>query len=127
MSSGTDPAVAEILRQAADRFGTPAYVTDLAALDAAATAIRTAFPDPWIRHYSVKANDVPAIVAEVAARGFGANVVSRGEWAAARRAGLPNDRITLEGIGKSDIAAGADYFSVMRANLATLRTALGCS
>ena len=25
----------------------------------------TAFPDPWIRQYSVKANDVPAIVAEV--------------------------------------------------------------
>jgi diaminopimelate decarboxylase len=111
LSSGTDPAVAESLRQAADRFDTPAYVTDLAELDAAASAIRAAFPDPWIRHYSVKANDVPAIVAEVAARGFGANVVSRGEWAAARRAGLPNDRITLEGIGKTD----ADLRAAVRA------------
>ena len=41
-------------------------------------------------------------MAEVAARGFGANVVSRGEWAIARRAGVPNDRITLEGVGKTD-------------------------
>jgi zinc transport system substrate-binding protein len=33
----------------------------------------------------------------------------------------------LEGISKSEIAAGADYFSVMRANLVTLRKALGCT
>ncbi len=54
-----------------------------------------------VRQYSVKANDVPAVIAQVAARGFGANVVSRGEWALARRAGLQNDRITLEGVGKT--------------------------
>jgi len=70
-----------------------------------------AFPDPWIRQYSVKANDVPAIVAEVTARGFGANVVSRGEWAIARRAGVPDGRITLEGIGKTD----ADLRAAVRA------------
>ncbi len=34
--------------------------------------------------------------------GLGANVVSRGEWAIARRAGVPNARITFEGIGKTD-------------------------
>ena len=33
----------------------------------------------------------------------------------------------LEGISESEIAAGANYFSVMRANLATLREALGCT
>ena len=44
---------------------------------------------------------MPAVIAAVAARGFGANVVSRGEWALARRAGVPNERITLEGIGKT--------------------------
>jgi diaminopimelate decarboxylase len=96
------PAIAPALRRAAGRFGTPAYVTDVAALDAAAAAVRTAFPDPWLRHYSVKANDVAAIVRLVSERGFGANVVSRGEWEVARRAGLPNERITLEGIGKTD-------------------------
>ncbi|HET9853246.1 MAG TPA: hypothetical protein VFP56_12190, partial [Candidatus Limnocylindrales bacterium] len=55
-----------------------------------------------MRAFSVKANDVAPIVARVAALGFGANVVSRGEWAVATRAGIPNDRITLEGVGKTD-------------------------
>jgi diaminopimelate decarboxylase len=96
------PAIAASLRRAAGRFGTPAYVTDVATLDEAAATVRAAFPDPWLRHYSVKANDVAAIVALVVERGFGANVVSRGEWQVARRAGVPNDRITLEGVGKTD-------------------------
>ena len=79
----TGPAIADALRRAADQHGTPAYVTDLATLDRAAAALRDAFPYPWIRQYSLKANDVPEIVAEVTSRGFGANVVSRGEWAVA--------------------------------------------
>jgi diaminopimelate decarboxylase len=99
LSSTTDPGT---LRRAADRYGTPLYVTDLAQLAAAAAQVREAFPDPWLRHYSVKANDVPAVIAAVAGHGFGANVVSRGEWAAASRAGVPNARITLEGIGKTE-------------------------
>lgn len=99
----------DALRRAARRFGTPLYVTDLETLARAATQVRDAFPDPWLRHYSVKANDVPAVVAAVAGHGFGANAVSSGEWAGATRAGLPNERITLEGIGKSpaDLRAAA--------------------
>jgi len=93
--------IAPDLRLAARRFGTPAYVTDLATLAQAATELREAFPDPWLRSYSVKANDIPAVIGAVAAHGFGANVVSRGEWVAATRAGVPNERITLEGIGKT--------------------------
>ena len=105
------PAIATALRAAAGRHGTPTYVTDMAALDRATTAVRDAFPYPWIRQYSLKANDVPAIVAEVTSRGFGANVVSRGEWAVARAAGVPNGRITLEGVGKTD----ADLRAAIRA------------
>jgi len=62
----------------------------------------------------VKANDVAGVAARIFGRGWGANVVSRGEWAVARRAGVPNDRITLEGVGKTDadlraaVRAGAD-------------------
>jgi zinc transport system substrate-binding protein len=33
----------------------------------------------------------------------------------------------IEGLGKADVAARADYRTVMRRNLATLRTALGCT
>ena len=109
VAAGAD--VADGLRRAARRFGTPLYVTDLASLAAAAAEVRDAFPDPWLRHYSVKANDVPAIVQAVADLGFGANVVSRGEWAAATRAGLPDERVTLEGIGKT----GADLRAAARA------------
>jgi diaminopimelate decarboxylase len=54
-----------------------------------------------------------AIVDRVARLGFGANVVSRGEWAVARRAGLGNDRITLEGVGKTD----ADLRAAVRSAL----------
>jgi len=96
------PRVAPALIGAARRFGTPVQVTDAVELEAAAATVRAAFPDPWLRAFSVKANDVTGVVARVAALGFDANVVSRGEWAIARRAGLPNDRITLEGVGKTD-------------------------
>lgn len=104
-----DGGRARALREAAGRFGTPVFVTDLATLGEACRAVAAAFPDPIVRQYSVKANDVGAIVAAVAGQGFGANVVSRGEWSIATRAGLPNARITLEGIGKtpSDLTAAA--------------------
>ena len=114
MSSTTDIAscrttIVAPLRLAARRFGTPVYVTDITSLAGAAASVRDAFPDPWIRQFSVKANDVPAVIAAVSEHGFGANVVSRGEWAAATRAGVPNARITLEGIGKTaaDLRAAA--------------------
>ncbi len=107
------PSIAAALRETAERFGTPAYVTDAATLDAAGAELRAAFPDPWIRQYSVKANDVAAIVAlATGAAGGGANVVSRGEMALATRAGLLNAAITLEGIGKSD----ADLRAAVRAS-----------
>jgi diaminopimelate decarboxylase len=99
-----DPLVrlAPALRAAARRFGTPLAVTDVSTLEVAVTELREAFPDPWLRAFSVKANDVTGVVARLADLGLAANVVSRGEWAIARRAGLPNSRITLEGIGKTD-------------------------
>lgn len=94
--------IAAALRRAAARFGTPVQITDAATIASAAAEVRAAFPDPWLRAFSVKANDVAAIVSRIAELGFDANVVSRGEWAVARRAGLPNARITLEGVGKTD-------------------------
>jgi len=100
---GTDrlAVLAADLRVAARRFGTPLQLTDIVALEAAVEELRAAFPDPWIRLYSLKANDVTPIVARLAARGLGANAVSRGEWAIARRAGVPDGHISLEGIGKT--------------------------
>ena len=107
MSPPTDPApppphVAAAAAEAADRYGTPCYLTELGELDRRAGELRSAFPEPWIALYSLKANPLPAVVGRLAQAGLGANVVSRGEWDAARSAGVANSQITLEGIGKRD-------------------------
>jgi diaminopimelate decarboxylase len=95
------PEMADRLRGEAERLRTPLYVYDGARLDLDAEAIRRAFPDPWIRLFSLKANATPGVVARIAGAGFGANAVSRGELALAARAGVPAQASALEGIGKS--------------------------
>ena len=104
MTSAPDrlPDIAASLRAAARRYGTPVAVTDVSDLRRAAGVLTAAFPDPWLRTFSVKANDVRAIVGRIGELGFGANVVSRGEWSIATRAGIPNARVTFEGVGKTD-------------------------
>jgi diaminopimelate decarboxylase len=97
-------------RRAARRFSTPLYLYDLERLRADARALRDAFPDPWIRLYSLKANGLPALVREIAAQGIGANAVSAGEISLAQRAEVPAARTALEGIGKTalDFTLAAD-------------------
>lgn len=99
-------ALAAAFLAAADAYGTPLYVTDLKTLDRHAAEAESAFPDPWLRQYSLKANGLPALVRRLARRGWGGNVVSAGEWRLAMRAGLPNAAITFEGIGKTDQELG---------------------
>jgi diaminopimelate decarboxylase len=91
-----------VLLTAAETFGTPAYVMDMAAVASAAAAVESAFGPPWILQYSLKANDLPAIAAFLHQRGWGANVVSTGEWQFAGQGGVPNEATTFEGIGKTD-------------------------
>ncbi len=97
------PALASAFRAAADAYETPVYVTDLPTLDACAAEVESAFPAPWLRQYSLKANGLPALTHRLARRGWGGNIVSAGEWRLARRAGLPNAAISFEGIGKTDL------------------------
>ncbi|MEO7118121.1 MAG: diaminopimelate decarboxylase [Candidatus Limnocylindrales bacterium] len=89
------------MREAADRFGTPAYVYDRPTLERDAAAVVAAFPDPWIRLYALKANGLPALLQGLPALGFGASAVSSGELALAGRAGFPVASTALEGIGKT--------------------------
>jgi diaminopimelate decarboxylase len=104
--------IAPALRDAGRRHGTPCYVTDVADIDRAAVELVAAFPDPWLRLYSVKANDVPAVIGCVVAAGLhGVSVVSRGEWRAASAAGVDDADIALEGIGLTD----ADLRAAVRA------------
>lgn len=71
------PVPADALVRAARRHGRPLYLTSVPALDVAAAELRGAFPDPWLRAYSLKANDVPAVVARLGAMGLDASVVSQ--------------------------------------------------
>jgi diaminopimelate decarboxylase len=94
--------VAANITTAAAHHATPFYLTDEGRLSEAASILESAFPEPWVRSYSLKADPLPAVVQLLAERGWGANCVSIGEIAAAHEAGVPNSRITLEGIGKGE-------------------------
>jgi len=95
-------ALIPAFRAAAAAHDTPLYVTDLQTLDRCAAEVESAFPEPWLRQYSLKANGLTALVRRLGRRGWGGNIVSAGEWRLARRAGLPNAAISFEGIGKTD-------------------------
>ena len=95
-----DPRIVAAAEQAARTTPTPFYLTSEADITAAASHLEAAFPDPWVRSYSLKADPLPSVVRLLATRGWGANCVSLGEINAARSAGVLNAQITLEGIGK---------------------------
>ena len=89
------------LIEAADRWGTPLYVTDLDAAAANARAWQDALPGALVA-YAVKANPDPALLRRLAADGFGFEVVGPVELAMARRAGAPAERIVVNGVGPTD-------------------------
>jgi diaminopimelate decarboxylase len=60
-----------------------------------------AFPDPWLRLYSLKANALLGLIRELPGLGFGASAVSGGELSLASRAGFLPSQTALEGIGKT--------------------------
>lgn len=90
------------LARAAARFGTPVYVISMADVTAAASRLEDVFGAPWLRLYSLKANDLPAITSFLHGRGWGASVVSTGEWQHAAAAGVSNESVAFEGLGKTD-------------------------
>lgn len=102
MGGAVTPILADALRRAARRSGTPLQLTDLPRLHDDAAAVRAAFPDPWLRLYALKANGLPALTRTLPPLGFGATAVSRGELALAARAGFDPGRTALEGIGKTE-------------------------
>jgi diaminopimelate decarboxylase len=90
------------LRIIAEKLGTPCWVygagtmrARLAELTAALDGLRAHV------HYAVKANDHLAVLRVMAAGGAGADVVSSGELARARKAGIAPDNIVFSGVGKT--------------------------
>jgi diaminopimelate decarboxylase len=112
----TDPG---LLVEAAERYGTPVYVTDLDAAANRARAWRAALPGALVA-YAVKANPDPALLRRLAADGFGFEVVGPVELALALRAGAPADRVVVNGVGQTDADLAAALASGTLVNAESL-------
>ncbi len=108
----------EFLTGLADRYGTPLYVYDLAAVRRAAAMLREDLPPAARIFYSLKANPHPLLVEALRAEGYEAEVSSVGERGIAIAGGHAPQRLLYSGPGKSTsdlrsaLAAGVRTFSV---------------
>ncbi len=103
----------------ASRFGTPLYVYSAATLTRHVQAIDRAFAGhPHTVCFSAKANSNIAVLRLLASQGAGMDIVSGGELARARTAGVRPERIVFSGVGKQDheieaaLDAGILFFNV---------------
>ncbi len=91
------------LEAIAEEVGTPVYVYSAATLTRHARVLKDALSgldDPLIA-YAVKANPNPAVLSILAREGLGGDIVSIGEYRAARAAGMKPDTILFSGVGKT--------------------------
>jgi diaminopimelate decarboxylase len=93
------------LAEIAAALGSPTWVYGAGTIRARLAALRAALARAGLGsvgiHYAVKANDHLAILAIMAAEQAGADVVSGGELARARQAGIAASHIVYSGVGKS--------------------------
>lgn len=93
-----DVAISEI----AKAVGTPFYVYSTATLVRHFQAFDQALDGTdHLVCYAMKAASNQAILKTLAALGAGMDVVSGGEYARAKAAGVPGDRIVFSGVGKT--------------------------
>ncbi|MCZ8165722.1 diaminopimelate decarboxylase [Silanimonas sp.] len=98
---------------------TPFYAYSAPALRARVARLQAAFsPRPTLIAYAVKANGNLGLLRLLAEAGLGADIVSAGELARARAAGIPGERIVFSGVGKTaeemrqGLEAGVRRFNV---------------
>src|SRR3954451_255416 len=99
------------LRHIAEEVGTPFYCYSTATLERHYKVFAGAFADmPSLVCYAMKANSNQAVLRTLARLGAGMDVVSEGELRRARAAGVPGERITFSGVGKTarEMALGLD-------------------
>ena len=99
------------LRAIAAEVGTPFYCYSTATLERHYRVFSEAFADvPSLVCYAMKANSNQAVLRTLARLGSGMDVVSGGELRRARAAGVPGERITFSGVGKTaaEMALGLD-------------------
>lgn len=90
------------LSRIAAQVGTPVYVYSAATLTRHFGLFRQALD--WTDHlvcFAVKANSNLAVLKLLGGLGAGMDVVSGGEYARAKAAGVPGDRIVFSGVGKT--------------------------
>jgi diaminopimelate decarboxylase len=104
------------IRRAARRFGTPLYLYDFDVIEQRLRELRRALAPRFTVAYAVKANPSLAVLSFLFERGVGADVASRGELLAARRAGCPPSEILSTGPAKSD----ADLEALVRARVSQI-------
>jgi diaminopimelate decarboxylase len=91
------------LAEIAERVGTPVYVYSAATLERHYDVFKAAFaPRDAFVAYAVKANSNLAVLATLAKRGAGADVVSAGEIVRALKAGFSADKVIFSGVGKTE-------------------------
>ena len=114
------------LEQLAEVVGTPLYVYSAATLRRHVRVLRHALEgldDPLIA-YAVKANPNPAVLSVLAREGMGADIVSIGEYRAARSAGMAPGTILFSGVGKTaDEMAEALAGGLLQFNLESVEEA----
>lgn len=90
------------LARIAAEVGTPVFVYSATAIEAQYDALAAALADMNIGIcYALKANSNQAVIATLAARGAGADVVSEGELRRALAAGVHPSKIVFAGVGKT--------------------------
>ncbi|MGB0133858.1 pyridoxal-dependent decarboxylase, exosortase A system-associated [Dokdonella sp.] len=100
---------------------TPCYLYDRQRLSARVAALRAALPEGIQLHYAVKANPMPALVCHMANLVDGLDVASRGELRTALDSGMPADRISFAGPGKSDAELRQSHAAGILVNIESFR------
>lgn len=88
------------IEKLAAAHGTPSYLYDADVLLSQFQRLRRALPMPIEIYYSIKANPHPSVISVFVQQGAGCEIASGGEYALARRAGAPANRIVFAGPGK---------------------------
>ena len=106
------------VRTLAERVGrTPFYAYDRAAITRRVADWRAAMPRQLALHYAIKANPMPALVAHLRGLTDGFDVASLGELTLALDAGMPPERISFAGPGKTDLELRAAIAAGITVNL----------
>ena len=105
-----------VIDRAAERYGTPLYLYDFDVIERQVARLRRALGPRFTLAYAIKANPSLAVLSFFFERGLGADVASRGELLAVRRAGCPPSKILSTGPAKSD----ADLEALVRAKVSII-------